>query len=155
MLFAIANLAYSLVDAPKRLAQNGHMSIAHALSDLFAGRTQTEVTRLLAEDGFKVDQTKVSRWLRGTEPRLTELALIEHAFDKPKGWILARAGFADMPGVEPISSPAGAAAGEPSLAAEVAQLRRDLLALTAEVVALRTQVGPTPAQPAGRQAGQA
>ena len=54
-----------------------------------------------------------------------------------------------------LSSPAAAEAGELSLAAEVARLRRDLLALTVEVVALRTQIGPTPAQPADRQAGQA
>lgn len=108
------------------------MAMAQALSDLFAGRTQAEIAAHLSAAGFPIEQTKVSRWVRGaTEPRLDEVAAVEQAMGRPRGWLLARAGYAELPGVEPVTPPAAAHA------AVHADTDRRIAKLTAEVSQLR------------------
>lgn len=104
------------------------MRIAQALRDLFGERTQATIAEELTAAGLPVDQTKVSRWLRGaTEPRLAELAAVEDAVGKPRGWILARAGYVAMPGVDPLTPPD--ASGEPGIEKRVSDLEHDVAAI--------------------------
>lgn len=102
------------------------MSIAHALAALFGGDTQTQIAQRLTAAGVPVEQTRVSRWLRGvTVPTLDDLAQIEAAYSKPRGWLLATAGLIDvraLSDVEAVSSPSDARTAEPELAARVATL---------------------------------
>ena len=133
------------------------MTLQHALADLFGGDTQTTIAARLAGAGLAVDQTKVSRWLRGaTDPRLAELPTIEDAYGKPRGWILARAGFVEMPGVEPVKQPdAPSATLEQRVTAVEGQLRELLTlvqvkALAAEGVELAAVESSRPKRRARR-----
>lgn len=72
------------------------MKVAGALDELFAERTQQVVAAYLSETvGLIVDQSKVSRWLRGQVPTWDELEAVERAFGKPRGWLYHRAGLVD------------------------------------------------------------
>lgn len=109
-----------------RLDDEG-VTLAHALRDLFGALPQTEIAARLTEGGHPVDQTKVSRWLRGeTEPSLDEIAIVENIFGKPKGWVLTRAGFTAVAGVEPLTE----LGVQPVTRSEFNQLRRQMNALT-------------------------
>ncbi|HEY1119935.1 MAG TPA: helix-turn-helix transcriptional regulator [Acidimicrobiales bacterium] len=68
------------------------MELHDAIRHAYAGRLRQ--IDLAAKLG--VDQTAISRWSRGTSrPQLEEIAAIEAACDRPRGFVLRLAGFVD------------------------------------------------------------
>lgn len=134
--------AYRLVDLAGDEQENGPVDISLALRDLFGKSTQSEIAARLRARGLVVDQTKVSRWLRGTLPDLADLAVMEAEFGQRKGWVLARAGVVDLPDVESLSQPVEAVAPQwlvarlDALDGELRALRNEVRAATAGVIAV-------------------
>jgi hypothetical protein len=144
------------VDGDGKLSHDARMSIAAALRELMeCERTQTSAAERITAHGLRTDQTKVSAWMRGARvPNVEQLAVIEEAFDRPRGWVLAQAGFVD-PAALTATKPSGGDGNDASrehqiraLHAEVRQLRRALAAAEAEALQLReeAQSPPSPAQ---------
>ena len=79
------------------------MPITAVLRELFAHKTQTVIASELTLLGLTVDQTKVSAWMRSRQPSLDEVAVIERWAGKPRGWVLARAGYVDMADVVAVT----------------------------------------------------
>jgi hypothetical protein len=77
------------------------VTITKALNELWPrGRfSQQEIADKLTAAGLPTDQTKVSAWLRYRVPEPDQLAAIEDAYEIPRGWLLYRAGFIDLPGL--------------------------------------------------------
>lgn len=71
------------------------MQLSEAIRKAMGRLTQTEVAAAMSELGPAVNQSKVSRWVTGAgEPSFEELARLEQVCNRPRGFILAAAGFA-------------------------------------------------------------
>ena len=108
-------------------------ALTAVLRELFSSKTQTTIATELTELGLKADQTKVSAWTRGRQPTLDQLAVIERWAGKPRGWVLARAGYASMPGVDAIEAPAAQSADMVTIAAQLAALQASISSLAERV----------------------
>ena len=110
------------------------LALTDVLRDLFADKTQAAIAAELTEFGLRADQTKVSAGVRGRQPSLDQIALIEQWAGKPRGWVLARAGYVTLPDVEPVERlPVSATS-------ELAQ-RVDDLAMRLERIERRLEAG--------------
>lgn len=68
------------------------MELHEAIRQAYAGRLR----QVDLAERIGVDQTAISRWSRGTSrPQLEEIAAIEAACDRPRGFVLRMAGFVD------------------------------------------------------------
>lgn len=104
-------------------------ALTAALRELFHDKTQAAIAAELSERGLRTDQTKVSAWTRGRQPSLDQLSIIEEWAGKPKGWVLARAGYVDLPGIDAIETTPADGRGSlqeqiDALAERVARLER-------------------------------
>ena len=112
-------------------ADDDGMEYTEALREVFSHKTQTVIAAELSALGLPCDQTKVSAWMRGRVPTIEQLAIIEDWAGLPRGWVLARSGYGNIPGVKPVSS-SGASLDQ--LRARVAELTERVERL-AELVA--------------------
>lgn len=68
------------------------MELHEAIRQAYTGRLR----QIDLAERLGVDQTAISRWARGANrPQLEELAAIEEACGRPRGYILRLAGFVD------------------------------------------------------------
>lgn len=72
------------------------MNITNALNELWDGMTQAKIAEKLTAHGMVVDQTKVSAWTRVRVPAAQDIATIEKAFGRPRGWVYLKAGYLDL-----------------------------------------------------------
>jgi hypothetical protein len=126
-----AKIAYVRFDSTR---SSDALALTDVLRDLFADKTQAAIAAELTDFGLKADQTKVSAWVRGRQPSLDQIALIEQWAGKPRGWVLARAGYVDLPDVEPLDR--ASVVVVPDLAARV-----DDLSVRLERVERRLEIG--------------
>jgi len=121
------------------------MPITAVLRELFAHKTQTVIASELTLLGLTVDQTKVSAWMRSRQPSLDEVAVIERWAGKPRGWVLARAGYVDMADVVAVTRlDVGPSAEQQAqvvelLSQNVTQLAVQVKAQAVEIEALHTE----------------
>lgn len=85
------------VDRSTPKAQRPSVRVRQAVRSARGAMTQRQLAAAL-----RVDQSKVSRWERGImEPTLDEIAAIEKATGRPRGWILVACGsVGDVASVE-------------------------------------------------------
>ena len=104
-----AKIAYVPFDSTRSADS---LALTDVLRELFSDKTQASIAAELTDLGLRADQTKISAWVRGRQPSLDQIALIERWAGKPKGWVLARAGYVNLPDVEPLERSPMAATGD-------------------------------------------